>query len=213
MYFRGETQVHGAVCIYWVFFQRTLIGMGFSTFDDAHAFLMEAKGLPSIPSASTRLRLCVRTCILLSWVALEDGLDCQIDAWGGARSHHQRFAHQVEAEDACVSSAALRAGPLKRRVRSPAQDSRSTGPSQNQREQSSPRPEGCRSDLSVLFEASSCNPYMRRSHEPILRGESPIDAGYHDHSRAAEDAAGARTPPARPRPQKRRQITRAKARF
>ena len=82
MYFRSETQVHGAVCIYWVFFQRTLIGMGFSTFDDAHAFLMEAKGLPSIPSASTRLRLCVRTCILLSWVALEDGLDCQIDAWG-----------------------------------------------------------------------------------------------------------------------------------
>ena len=56
--------------------------MGFSTFDDAHAFLTEAKGLPSIPSASTRLRLCIRTCILLSWVALEDGLDCEIDAWG-----------------------------------------------------------------------------------------------------------------------------------
>lgn len=56
--------------------------MGFCTFDDAHAFLMEAKGLPTIPSASVRLRLCIRTCILLSWVALEDGLDCEIDAWG-----------------------------------------------------------------------------------------------------------------------------------
>jgi hypothetical protein len=56
--------------------------MGFSTFDDAHAFLMEAKGLPAIPSASMRLRLCIRTCILLSWVALEDGLDCECEVWG-----------------------------------------------------------------------------------------------------------------------------------
>ena len=56
--------------------------MGFCTFDDAHAFLMEAKGLPTIPSASLRLRLCLRTCIALSWVGLEEGLDGQIEAWG-----------------------------------------------------------------------------------------------------------------------------------
>lgn len=82
MYSRAAEEFPEGVCIYWGFSHGTNIRMGFCTFDDAHAFLMEAKGLPSIPSASLRLRLCIRTCILLSWVALEDGLDCEIDAWG-----------------------------------------------------------------------------------------------------------------------------------
>jgi hypothetical protein len=56
--------------------------MQFCALDDAHAFLMEAKGLPAIPSASERLRLCLRACILLSWVGLEDGLDCAVEGWG-----------------------------------------------------------------------------------------------------------------------------------
>jgi len=56
--------------------------MQFCALDDAQSFLMEAKGLPSIPSASERLRLCLRACILLSWVGLEDGLDCAIETWG-----------------------------------------------------------------------------------------------------------------------------------
>lgn len=56
--------------------------MQFCALDDAQAFLIEAKGLPAIPSASERLRLCLRACILLSWVGLEDGLDCAIENWG-----------------------------------------------------------------------------------------------------------------------------------
>jgi hypothetical protein len=56
--------------------------MQFSALDDAHFFLMEAKGLPAIPSASVRLSRCVRACILLSWVGLEDGLDCAVEGWG-----------------------------------------------------------------------------------------------------------------------------------
>jgi hypothetical protein len=56
--------------------------MQFCALDDAHIFLVEAKGLPSIPSASQRLHLCLRACILLSWVGLEDGLDCTVEGWG-----------------------------------------------------------------------------------------------------------------------------------
>jgi len=56
--------------------------MQFCALDDAQSLLMEAKGLPSIPSASERLRLCLRASILLSWVGLEDGLDCTIETWG-----------------------------------------------------------------------------------------------------------------------------------
>ena len=50
--------------------------------DDAYAFLTEAKGLPNIPSASARLRLCLRASILLSWIGLEDGLDRCVEDWG-----------------------------------------------------------------------------------------------------------------------------------
>jgi len=50
--------------------------------DDAYAFLTEAKGLPAIPSASARLRLCLRACVLLSWVGLEEGLDRCVEDWG-----------------------------------------------------------------------------------------------------------------------------------
>jgi hypothetical protein len=56
--------------------------MQFCALDDAHDFLLEAKGLPAIPSASVRLGRCLRACILLSWVGLEDGLDSAADGWG-----------------------------------------------------------------------------------------------------------------------------------
>jgi len=56
--------------------------MQFCALDDAHDFLTEAKGLPNIPSASVRSRRCLRACILLSWVGLEDGLDSAADRWG-----------------------------------------------------------------------------------------------------------------------------------
>jgi len=56
--------------------------MQFCALDDAHAFLMEAKALPAIPSASVRLCRCLRACILLSWVGLEDGLDYAVEGWG-----------------------------------------------------------------------------------------------------------------------------------
>jgi hypothetical protein len=55
--------------------------MQFCALDDAHDFLVEAKGLPAISSASGRLRLCLRACILLSWVGLEDALDHATEHW------------------------------------------------------------------------------------------------------------------------------------
>ena len=58
------------------------------TLDDAEAFLIEAKSLPAISSASVRLRKCLRACILLSWVALEDGLGSAIEDWG---KRHKKF--------------------------------------------------------------------------------------------------------------------------
>jgi hypothetical protein len=56
--------------------------MQLSALDDAHYFLMEAKGLPAIPSASVRLCRCLRACVLLSWVGLEDGLDSAAEGLG-----------------------------------------------------------------------------------------------------------------------------------
>jgi hypothetical protein len=56
--------------------------MQFCALDDAHVFLMEAKALPAIPSTSVRLCRCLRACILLSWVGLEDGLDYAVEGWG-----------------------------------------------------------------------------------------------------------------------------------
>jgi hypothetical protein len=56
--------------------------MQFCALDDAQVFLMEAKALPAIPSASVRLGRCLRACILLSWVGLEDGLDHAVEGWG-----------------------------------------------------------------------------------------------------------------------------------
>jgi hypothetical protein len=58
----------------------------FFTLDDAFAFLLEAKGLPGIPSAARRKKRCVRACVLLSWVALEECLDVAIEM----RSRRQR---------------------------------------------------------------------------------------------------------------------------
>ncbi len=49
--------------------------------DDAIAFLMEAKGLPSISTSTERLRRCLRACIFLSWAALEDGIESAISDW------------------------------------------------------------------------------------------------------------------------------------
>jgi hypothetical protein len=56
--------------------------LGYCTLDDAFAFLMEAKGLPAIPGASVRLRRTLRACVVLSWAALEDGLNDALEAWG-----------------------------------------------------------------------------------------------------------------------------------
>jgi hypothetical protein len=56
--------------------------MQFCALDDAHVFLMEARGLPAIPSASARLGLCLRTSIFLSWTGLDDGLDHIIEDLG-----------------------------------------------------------------------------------------------------------------------------------
>jgi hypothetical protein len=53
----------------------------FTTLDDAYAFLLEAKGLPEVASARPRMQRCVRACILLSWIALEEGLDEALDLW------------------------------------------------------------------------------------------------------------------------------------
>ena len=51
----------------------------FTTLDDAYAFLLEAKGLPSVATAKPRLQRYVRACVLLSWIGLEEGLDCTVD--------------------------------------------------------------------------------------------------------------------------------------
>jgi hypothetical protein len=53
----------------------------FTTLDDAYAFLLEAKGLPDVGTAKPRLQRCVRACILLSWVGLEEALDYAIEHW------------------------------------------------------------------------------------------------------------------------------------
>ena len=57
----------------------------FTTLDDAYAFLLEASGLPVIPTATPRVQRNVRSCILLSWVALEEGLECAIELWKNER--------------------------------------------------------------------------------------------------------------------------------
>ncbi len=49
--------------------------------DDAYAFLLEARGLPTVATATRRAQRCVRACVLLSWVALEEGLDHAVDLW------------------------------------------------------------------------------------------------------------------------------------
>lgn len=54
---------------------------GFTTLNDAYAFLLEAKGLPAVASSTVRKQRCVRACILLSWISLEDGLDTAIECW------------------------------------------------------------------------------------------------------------------------------------
>jgi hypothetical protein len=57
----------------------------FTTLNDAFAFLLEIKGLPSIKSAEIRKQRGVRACILLSWIALEDCLDVAVEKWGPKR--------------------------------------------------------------------------------------------------------------------------------
>lgn len=81
MYFPCQATGHRNICIYWGFLPASYI-MQFCALDDAHVFLMEAKALPAIPSASVRLCRCLRACILLSWVGLEDGLDYAVEGWG-----------------------------------------------------------------------------------------------------------------------------------
>jgi hypothetical protein len=53
----------------------------FTTLDDGYAFLLEAKGVPGIATAKPRMQRCVRACILLSWIGLEEGLDDAVDLW------------------------------------------------------------------------------------------------------------------------------------
>ena len=53
----------------------------FTTLDDAYAFLLEAKGLPAVGAAKPRVQRCVRACVLLSWIGLEEGLDYAVDLW------------------------------------------------------------------------------------------------------------------------------------
>lgn len=75
------------------------------TLDDAEAFLVEAKGLPAVPSANVRMRKCLRACILLSWVALEDGLDSAIDDWGNKRQTFNTLPSQLKQRIIAVLSA------------------------------------------------------------------------------------------------------------
>ncbi len=51
---------------------------GFTTLDDAHWFLNQAKGLPDIASAKSLRERYVRACVVLSWIALEESLDAAI---------------------------------------------------------------------------------------------------------------------------------------
>jgi|ERR1019366_5532884 hypothetical protein len=53
----------------------------FTTLDDAYAFLLEAKGLPEVATAKPRTQRCVRACVLLGWIALDEGLDEAVDFW------------------------------------------------------------------------------------------------------------------------------------
>ena len=53
----------------------------FAPLDDAYALLLEARGLPTVPTAARRAQRCVRACILLSWIALEESLDHAIELW------------------------------------------------------------------------------------------------------------------------------------
>ena len=53
----------------------------FTTLDDAYSLLLEARGLPGVASAMPRVQRCVRTCILMSWIALEEGMDHSVDLW------------------------------------------------------------------------------------------------------------------------------------
>jgi hypothetical protein len=53
----------------------------FTTLDDAYELLLEARGLPSVATSTRRVQRCVRACILLSWVALEEGLDDAVGLW------------------------------------------------------------------------------------------------------------------------------------
>jgi hypothetical protein len=53
----------------------------FTTLDDAYSLLLEAKGLPKIAGTSSRAQRSVRASILLSWIAVEEGLDHAIALW------------------------------------------------------------------------------------------------------------------------------------
>ena len=55
--------------------------------DDAYALLVEARGLPIVATTTRRMQRCVRACILLSWVALEEGLDHAIELWSHEGRH------------------------------------------------------------------------------------------------------------------------------
>src|ERR1019366_3986477 len=53
----------------------------FTTLDDAYSFLLAAKGLPEVATAKPRMQRCVRACVLLGWIALEEGLDDAVAFW------------------------------------------------------------------------------------------------------------------------------------
>ena len=55
--------------------------VGYFVLDDALAFLTEARALPSVLSSIARHCRSTRACILLSWVALEDGLETIIEGY------------------------------------------------------------------------------------------------------------------------------------
>jgi hypothetical protein len=81
---------------------------GFTTLNDAWAFLLEARGLPDIKSVHVRKQRCVRACILLSWIALEECLDVGIEDWQKSRQGFGPFSVPLKQRLSAVLAALKR---------------------------------------------------------------------------------------------------------
>jgi len=84
---------------------------GYCTLDDAFAFLTEAKGLPLVARTSVRLRRLLRATVMLSWIALEDGLDDAMDDWRKAGREFIGIPTGLKSR-LCFVLSALGASPL-----------------------------------------------------------------------------------------------------